>query len=241
MQTTTLSSTPSPFLRGLTDGLPLAVGYAPAAITFGFLAASTHLTMVEAVLMSMLVFAGAAQYMALNLIALSTGVLEIILTTFVVNIRHLLMSISLNEKAEKDHPLKKAGYAFGITDEVFTVTSTKEAPVPTGYITGVFLMAYMSWVVNTALGHVGGALLPEVLQQSMVIALYALFLALLAPAMRSSRKVISLAVLAAGLNAAFGLVIAEGWAIIAATLTASVIVEMIVPLEQSDNRKESEP
>ncbi|SDI01311.1 4-azaleucine resistance probable transporter AzlC [Alteribacillus persepolensis] len=217
------------FIHGMKDGVSIALGYFPAAITFGFLAQTTGLLLQEALVMSLLVFAGAAQYMALSLIAAGTGALEIIFTTFIVNIRHFLMSASLNEKALPDHPLKKAGYAFGLTDEVFAVTSTKDGHVSTGYVYGVFLISYASWVVFSGVGHAVGQLLPSVLQQSLTFALYALFIALLAPSVKKHRKIFFLAALAAVVNSIFTLIMAEGWAIISATLIASVVIEWIEP------------
>ncbi len=101
-------------------------------------------------------FAGAAQYMAINLIAIGTGAFEIIFTTCIVNIRHLLMTAAVGERVEDAHPLIKAGYAFGITDEVFAITTTKEGTVRTGFVFGVALIAYTSWNVNTLIGYAVG-------------------------------------------------------------------------------------
>ncbi|SDI25708.1 AzlC family ABC transporter permease [Alteribacillus bidgolensis] len=223
------------FAAGMKDGATIALGYFPAAITFGFIAQTTGLTVQETMLMSLLVFAGAAQYMALSLLAAGTGAIEIIFTTFIVNIRHFLMSASLNEKAVQDHPLKKAGYAFGLTDEVFAVASTKEGTVHTGYVYGVFFISYASWVIHSGVGHAVGQLLPEMLQQSLTFALYALFIALLAPSLKKHRKIFFLAALAAVLNSVFALIMAEGWAIILATLIAASVLEFIEPLNHKYN------
>ncbi|WP_240374825.1 AzlC family ABC transporter permease [Bacillus piscicola] len=222
----------SNFSLGLRDGLPIALGYIPAAITFGFIAQTTGLTPVESVMMSLLVFAGAAQFMALSLLAAGTGSLEIIFTTFIVNIRHLLMSASLNENAMDDNPWKKAGYAFGITDEVFAVTATKEDSVHTGYIYGVFIISYASWVVQTGVGYAVGGLLPATIQQSLMFALYALFIALLAPALKRQRKVLVLAAASAVLNSLFSLFLDTGWAIILSTTIAATVVEWIAPAQK---------
>lgn len=115
-----------PFRKGLQAGVSIAIGYAPVALTFGLLAKTAGLSFIETVLMSMVVFAGASQYMALSLISLGTSTYEIIFTTFIVNIRHFLMSTALNEKAEDDKLMKKALYSFGITDESFSVIATKD-------------------------------------------------------------------------------------------------------------------
>lgn len=217
----------NPFIRGFIAGIPIAIGYVPAAITFGLLAKSTGLNIYETVAMSLFVFAGAAQYMAINLIAIGTGAFEIIFTTFIVNIRHLLMSASVSEKIVPEHPITKALYSFLITDEVFAVTTTQSDRIRTGYIFGVGIIAYSSWVISSGVGHVIGSILPETLQQSMAIALYAMFIALLMPSAKKHRKVVSLAVIAAILNTIFNLFIPSGWSIILATLISCIGVEWI--------------
>jgi 4-azaleucine resistance transporter AzlC len=229
MASTVLSHQKTEFSRGLLAGSSIAIGYLPAAITFGLLAKGTGLTFIEAMAMSMFVFAGAAQYMALNLLAIGTGAFEIIFTTFIVNIRHLLMSASVNERVEDAHPVIKACYSFGLTDEVFAVTSTQEGKVKTGFIFGVAIMAYFSWVLNTGIGYVVGSALPDSLQQSMAIALYAMFIALLMPSLKKQRKVVILASSAAVLNSLFSIMLPSGWSIILATLFASLAVEYILP------------
>ncbi|WP_078555295.1 AzlC family ABC transporter permease [Bacillus alkalicellulosilyticus] len=213
--------------KGLLAGIGIAIGYTPAALTFGLLAKSTGLTFYETLAMSTFVFAGAAQYMALTLIALGTGAFEIIFTTFIVNIRHLLMSASVSEKIERTHPLKKATMAFGITDEVFAVTATQQGKVTSSFVIGVAAISYGSWVINSGLGYAAGSILPNVLQESMAIALYAMFIALLMPSLKRHRKVLSLAIIAAMLNLLFSLFMPNGWSIICATLVSAVGVEVI--------------
>ena len=95
----------SEFKRGFQAGISIGIGYFPIALTFGLLAKTSGLSIYETILMSIIVFAGASQYISLSLLTLGTGSFEIILTTFIVNIRHFLMSTSLNEKSEEDHLL----------------------------------------------------------------------------------------------------------------------------------------
>ena len=226
---TVLASNPTPFRRGIQAGITIAIGYMPIALTFGLLAKSVNLTIAETVMMSIFVFAGASQYMALNMIALGTGAFEIIMTTFIVNIRHFLMSATLNERVEKETRWKKALYSFGITDETFSVAATKEGTLHTSYMFGLVFISYASWVVFSGIGHVIGGSLPSTLQDSMSIALYAMFVGLLVPSMKKHRKVIFLAATAAVLNGVFVLVfnMAQGWAIIFATLISAVGIEWL--------------
>ncbi|AST07837.1 branched-chain amino acid ABC transporter permease [Anoxybacillus flavithermus] len=224
------------FRHGIKSGVAIAIGYAPVALTFGLLAKSTGLSIVETTLMSMIVFAGAAQYISLNLLSLGTGPFEIILTTFILNIRHFLMSASLNEKAEHDPLWKKALYAFGITDETFSVAAMKEGTVSASYMFGLIFISYSSWVINSAIGHIVGAYLPESVQVSLSIALYAMFVGLLIPAVKTERKALWLAVCAGAINCMLllWLHVPKGWAIVIATIVSAIFIQWI-----GEKRKET--
>ncbi|PSL28371.1 4-azaleucine resistance transporter AzlC [Planomicrobium soli] len=222
------------FTAGLKAGTSIAIGYFPIALTFGLLAKTTGLSIIEATAMSIFVFAGAAQYISLSLIAAGVAPAVIVLNTFIVNIRHFLMTAALNEKMQPDARWKKALYAFGITDESFSVLATqKGGKLRTPFAAGVILISYGSWVIFTAIGHLIGANLPQFLQASMSIALYAMFVGLLVPSMRGNRKVVSLAAIAALTNSFFYFTgwLSTGWAIMVSTLVSAVLIELISPKE----------
>ncbi|WP_059103959.1 AzlC family ABC transporter permease [Shouchella shacheensis] len=228
------------FRRGLTAGLGIALGYMPVALAFGFLAKGMGLSVVETMSLSIFVYAGAAQYMVLNMVTVGAGAFEMILSVFVLNIRHLLLSASLSERVEEAPKWIKAIYSFGITDEVFAVVSAeRKYPLRTLFVFGVGAMAYGSWVLFTALGFVVGGFFPETLRQGMSIALYALFIALLLPAARTSLKVVLLATLAALCNVALQAFLAEGWAIIVATMISATIVAYLPPFQEQGGEMNS--
>ena len=232
----------SEFRKGIQAGVSIGIGYFPIALTFGLLAKTTGLTVTETVLMSIIVFAGAAQYISLSLLTLGTGIFEIVLTTFIVNIRHFLMSASLNEKIEEDTIPLKMLYSFGITDETFSVAALREGKVTTGFLLGVITVSYSSWVINSGLGHIIGASLPQTLQESMSVALYAMFIGLVVPSMKKSVKVVFLAVLAASFNTIFTMteMLSTGWSIVAATLLSAILVEVVETLRGREAEQENE-
>lgn len=229
MQTNTviLSKKTSDYRAGIQAGVSIAIGYVPIALTFGLLARTTGLSLPETIEMSAFVFAGASQFIALNLIALGTSGIEIVLTTFIINIRYLLLTASINEKSSRDSRWIKALYAFGVTDETFTVAMTSGRAVTALYMFGLSTMAYSSWVVCTGLGFYIGAAFPDEIQQSMGIALYAMFIGLLVPSLKKYRKVLVLAVVAAALHSIFYFMMNAGWAIVSATLVSAVAVEAL--------------
>lgn len=218
------------FGQGVKSGLSIAIGYLPIALAFGLLAKNTGLSLIQTVGMSLIVFAGASQFMALGMIGIGTGMVEIIFSTFIVNIRHMLMSMTIHERAVPESKLKRMLYAFGITDEVFAVAATREGPIASPFLYGVGITAYGSWVINSGVGYLVGSILPEAIQGGMNVALYAMFIGLLVPTARTNRLALSLAVLAGGLNFFFSIYLASGWAIIAATVGAVVLIEVLSPL-----------
>mgnify|MGYP002732889240 CR=1 FL=1 len=217
----------SDFISGLRAGVSIAIGYFPVAVTFGLLSKSSGLSLAETFSMSLIVYAGAAQYIALNLLSLGIGIAEIILATFILNSRHFLMSASIQARAAKEPLWKKLIYAFGITDETFSVASMKSGKITAGFMFGLGGIAYVSWLLSTLLGYLFGASLPDVLKESMGIALYAMFIALLMPALSKSRKILTLALSGAGLNFLFTYFefLTTGWSLIVSALLASIGVE----------------
>lgn len=218
------------FTSGLKAGTSIAIGYFPVALTFGLLAKTAGLSIIEATAMSLFVFAGASQYIALSLITAAVNPMLIVINTFIVNIRHFLMTASLNEKMMPEKRWIKALYSFGITDESFSVLATsKKERVSTSFAFGVTFIAYASWVIFTAVGHVVGANLPVFLQAAMSIALYAMFIGLLVPSMKGNRKVVMLAGTAAAIHSFFYFteLLSTGWAILFSTLASAIFIEII--------------
>lgn len=211
--------------RGFIASLPIIIGYVPIAIAFGILSKNTGTTLLECILFSALVFAGASQFMALNLIGLGTGGYEIVLTTFLVNFRHFLMSASLASRLHK--PMKEwfPLLAFGVTDETFSVASFHEGKLDTPFVITIEVMAYLSWVLGSGLGYILEGFLPAIVRESMGIALYAMFAAFLIPEAKKSRKILLLALGSGAVNALLGYIniLSSGWNIVVAIVSVSMI------------------
>ncbi|HEY8462458.1 MAG TPA: AzlC family ABC transporter permease [Bacillota bacterium] len=169
---------------GVIAGLPIFIGYLPIAIAFGLLAKVTGLNFVQSLAFSIFVYAGASQFIALNLLQTGAAQLEIVTATLLLNLRHLLMSTSLAARLERKTKGLLPWIAFGVTDESFSVAATREGKLDPGYLLALNFTAYLGWVGGTAGGFWVGAALPKTLQQSMGITLYAMFVALLVPVIK---------------------------------------------------------
>jgi len=212
---------------GFRDGLPIAIGYLPIALTFGILSIQAGLNPLEATGMSIWVFAGASQFIAINLLHSNAHMLEIIFTTFILNIRHLLMSTSLSRRLQSKSFISSL-LSFGITDETFVVASMsdEESLITAKYFFGLAVTAYSGWVFGTLFGSLFYQVIPASLTTGMSIALYAMFIGLLVPSMKKSLQVTFIAILSGTVSWLFTVVfpnLSSGWAIILATVVATTI------------------
>jgi 4-azaleucine resistance transporter AzlC len=212
------------YFRGVRTAIPILIGYFPAAMTFGLIAKNMDIDLVHACLMSIMVFAGASQFMALNLIASGIATGEIVIATLLMNFRHFLMTASLSSKLQEGSRFLPV-IAFGVTDETFAIASTREQKLSSGFLIGLESVAYTSWVAGTAVGHALGRVLPHAIQRSLGIALYALFIAILVPAVKRSSRAAVIALLSAGCHVLLSeiRIVSSGWNIIIAILFAAAV------------------
>ncbi len=203
--------------------MPIVLGYLPVAVTFGVLASQVGMSLTELTLMSALVYAGASQFMGANMIAAQASAIEIVVATFVLNFRHFIMSFSFSNLVRETIPLKsRLLLSLGLTDETFAVTALKKENAGeknSGYFFGtVILIAYLSWVSGSFIGGLLGEIIPEQLSQSMGIALYAMFIGLLVPAVKKSLRLLLIALVAMFVNLLFSQFISPGWSIVLGTV-----------------------
>lgn len=224
------SSSKSLFMEGTKAGIPIAIGYIPIAITFGLLAKSLAIPNYVSLLMSFLIYAGASQFIGINLLFLGASFGEIVITTFILNLRHFLMTATLAQRLETKVSKKwRSVLAFGITDETFSLNILRSNEQLSPYfMLGMNTIAFASWNLGTWLGVFFAAGLPELVKTSMGIALYAMFIGLLTPHLKKSKPILLVSFLAIGISSLIAWVpmfsgISNGWSIIIATIVSSAI------------------
>ncbi|MCP4688538.1 MAG: AzlC family ABC transporter permease [Desulfobacterales bacterium] len=226
----------SEFLAGARDTIPLIVGAIPFGIIFGALAGSSGLSFAAAMAMSMIVFAGSSQFIAIGLVAAGAGWPMIVLTTFVVNLRHLLYGATLAPYFKSLSRTWRIMLAFGLTDEAFVVSVRRyEAPDSSPYKhiynLGSALFMYTNWSLCTMLGLSFGRVFPRIAEWGLDFAMIATFIGMVIPYLVS--KPMWIAVLTAGavslalnhLPNKLGLVIAALAGLVAGILCESLVKE----------------
>ncbi len=237
------STTCQQFTAGIRTGIPVAIGYIPIAIAYGLLARSFDIPPSVTLLMSFLVFAGASQFIAVQLMVSAVSPWEVIITTFILNLRHFLMTASLSQRLPDTLNRRwLALLAFGVTDETFSVASMQsERILPAPFLLGLNLIAFAAWNGGTWAGVFLAMGMPQTLQNSMGIALYAMFIGLLIPSLRGSRTVAGLCLIALLVSGGLHWGIARlfplstGWLIILTTLLSSALGVLVFPEEADDH------
>jgi len=224
--------------EGLKAGMPVVFGYVPVGFAFGVTAAAGGIPPWIVVLISLTNFTSAGQLMGATLIVAGASVVEIAVTTLIINIRYIIMSMSFSQRITPNMPLpKKMISAMAITDEIFTIASLRKGEATFRYIFGLVTGPYIAWSFGTFLGAYITDLLPISIQGSMGIALYAMFAALIIPAGRESKAVRLVAGIAVLMATVFRILpalsgISAGYAIIVCTIVASAIGARVFPIRQ---------
>lgn len=231
------------FAAGARDTIPMMVGAAPFGVIFGTLVTASPLNLWHGQLMSLAVFAGSAQFIAVGLIAGHASFAVIWGTTFIVNLRHILYSATLGPYVA--HLPARWRWALGalMTDEVFAVVYAHYQKRPAGqtgpyYFLGSGLAMYLNWQLWTLAGLLFGAAFPGLQSLGLDFAMVATFIAIVVPQLVAMRFVA--ASLAAGvLSFAW-----QGWpyklGLLAAVL-AGVAVGMILTMIETRPRTQERP
>ncbi len=212
------------FLLGAKEALPIVLGYLPIGFAFGVLACNAGLSILETVLMSLFVYAGSAQFIAVGLLSTGGGFGLIVTTTFLVNLRHLLMSAALLPYLRKIPVPALAAIAYQITDESFALSTTvlKKRKATFPFMVGLQATSHSAWISFSLLGALSSSVLTGIDRLGLDFALPAMFIALLVMQLRGAKTII-VGIIALALSLAIVSVLPGNWNIIIATVIAATI------------------
>ena len=178
------------FLQGVHDGIPIALGYLAVAFSLGIAAKNAGLNFIQSFLASALCHASAGEYAGLSLIAVNATYIEIGIMTLIVNARYALMSFAMCQKISPDLSLRhRLLLGYGLTDEIFAITVSKDGHPNPFYAYGAFAIASPCWTIGTALGTLAGNILPTLLVSAFSVTLYGMFLAIFVPKAKESKVI----------------------------------------------------
>ncbi|MHB1341164.1 MAG: AzlC family ABC transporter permease [Coriobacteriia bacterium] len=216
---------------GFVKTLPLALGAVPFGLAYGVVAIQAGLTVAETMLMSLVVFAGASQFMAVVMVQSGAGMVLIIVSTLLVNLRHLMMGLSISPYLSKATPWWQRVVAFGMTDESYltSVTHYRDQVEDQGnphFMLGAGGSIYVAWGVASLVGALAGNSISNPLEWGLDFAMPATFLTMLLPQVVSRRVGVVVLVSAVVATASYVLIPGKWYiilAVVAATATGVVL------------------
>ena len=233
------------FLRGLKDGLPICLGYFSVSMAFGLTAVLAGVPIWGAVLISLSNLTSAGQFAGTTLLVAGGNMLELAVTTLVINIRYFLMSLSVSQKVDRDMTLgQRLAISFGITDEIFAVSVQQPGSLKAVYMAGLILGPVLGWTLGTLTGAVATSFMPPMITNAMGIALYGMFIAIVIPPARRDKSVMVTALLAVAASCLFAVLpvlkeLSSGWAIIIITVLVSALAATLFPIKVEDEEVQS--
>ncbi len=225
------------FKRGITDGLPICVGYFSVSFAFGIFAVASGLTVLQALLISMTNLTSAGQLAAVPIICAGGGLIELAISQLVINSRYALMSVSLSQKLSPNvKGLRRFLVAFGNTDEIFAVSVSNKGTVGYKYMYGLILTPVLGWSAGTVIGAVAGNVLPAVVTTSLGVAIYGMFIAIVVPQAKRDKAAAMCVFISVILSCAFRYIpvlntVPSGFVIIICAVAASVIMALVAPIK----------
>ena len=228
------------FSKGIVDGLPICFGYFAVSFAFGISAVASGLSWLEATLVSMTNLTSAGQFAALPIIAAGGGFLEMAMTQFIINLRYMLMSISLTQRFDSSVRLRdRFIIGFGNTDEIFGVASSRKGKVGRRYMFGLILTPFLGWTLGTLLGAVAGDILPAMVTTALSVAIYGMFIAIVLPEAKKERSLAICCLIAIALSCCFEFLpllsaVPDGFVIIICAVVAAAVMATLAPVKTEE-------
>lgn len=186
-------------IKATLDMLPLSLAVMPWGVLVGSLAMQQNFSPVDAQLLSLLVFAGAAQLVAIELIGQNASLLTLMLTIFVISSRHFLYGLALREKLKKLPNKQRLASGFVLTDELFALSGHEKSftsPLHILYGLAAGFSFYIAWNLWTFIGIIAGQYLPDLTELGLDFAIAVTFIALVIPSIKSRSILIAVVVTA---------------------------------------------
>ena len=234
------------FKQGFKDGIPICLGYFSVSMAFGLTTVLSGMPLWSAVAISLSNLTSAGQFAGVNILLAQGTMVELIMTTLIINIRYFLMSISVSQKIKPTVKMReRLAIAYGITDEIFAVSMQHKEDLTGSYMFGLILTPVVGWTTGTLFGAVASSFLPQMLTNAMGIALYGMFIAIIIGPAREERSVLVTVLLAIAASLVFAYLLglknlSGGWSIIIITIVVSGIAAWLFPItEQADESAEA--
>jgi len=228
------------FINGIKDGIPICLGYFSVSMAFGIAAVQKGIPSWAAIFTSLTNVTSAGQFAGVNIMHALGTLIELAITTMIINMRYFLMSLSVSQKVDSSMKLwQRFLVSFGITDEIFAVSMRRQRALTAVYMAGLIITPVLGWTLGTAVGALATTVMPEALSTAMGIALYGMFIAIVVPPVRENGKVLIAVMMAIAGSLLFKYTpvlnnLSGGWTIIIITIAVSSLCATLFPIKTEE-------
>ena len=225
------------FFKGLKAGIPIGIGYLSVSFAFGIMAISYGFQWWQAVLISMTNLTSAGQLAGIGIMINPGLYLDMLISQLTINVRYSFMSVALSQKVTPQFSsIKRLILGFFMTDEIFAVASN-EKEVSVKFFSGLTVFPYIGWALGTLFGSVLGNILPQIIMNALCIAIYGMFVAIVAPKVKNSLSLLCVVGFAILLSCVFYFLpylsfISEGLAVCICAIAAAVLGALLFPVKE---------
>lgn len=227
------------FIKGLKGGIPIGLGYLSVSFAFGIMAISLGFEWWQAVLISMTNLTSAGQLAGTGIMVNPRLYLDMLLSQLTINVRYSFMSVSLSQKVTPQFSgIKRWILGFFMTDEIFAVASN-EKEVSVKFFSGLTVFPYIGWTLGTLLGSVLGNVLPAIIMNALCLAIYGMFVAIVAPKAKESFSLLLVVVISIALSCLFYYLpflnsISSGLSVCICAIVAAILGAVFFPVKEEE-------
>lgn len=231
------------FIRGMRDGIPIALGYFAVAFSLGITARDCGFSAFQGFIASITTYASAGQYIGFTLYAAEATLIQLIIMTVITNARYLLMGFALNQRLPENTTMGgRLLTGLSITDEIFGITIAQPGQISPLYPFGALVCAVPCWAAGTALGISVGSILPGRIVSALSVSLFGMFLAVIIPACRKDKIVagtvaVSFAASYAAIHAPVISRLSSGNRTILLTIVISAAAALLFPVKKKQEEQ----
>lgn len=227
------------FIKGLKGGIPIGLGYLSVSFAFGIMAVSLGFEWWQAVIISMTNLTSAGQLAGIGIMVNPGLYLDMLLSQLTINVRYSFMSVSLSQKVTPEFSgLKRWILGFFMTDEIFAV-AYNEKEVSVKFFSGLTVFPYIGWTVGTLLGSILGNILPAIIMNALCLAIYGMFVAIVAPKAKESLSLLLVVGIAITLSCLFYYMpflssVSSGLAVCICAIVVAIIGAIFFPIKEEN-------
>ncbi len=226
--------------QGLKAGIPIGLGYFAVAFSLGIMAKKAGLSIFASTVVSLFCNASAGEYAGFATIAAAGTFLEMVVVTFIVNARYLLMSSAMSQRVKPGtHIVHRMIMGLYVTDEIFGVSMSRPGYLNPWFNYGCAIVASPCWALGTALGCFAGNVLPLRVVSALSVALFGMFLAIIIPPAKKDKIIAVLVLVSFALSSAMTYLpvvknISEGLRTIILTVVIAAAAALLFPRKEED-------